>query len=305
MNYKNLPNLDETVIAALSFFADNKVPRLNLKPFSLPIVVGSGNAYNTGQIIFSKIPAIIASESNFKTILSNYKKLINNKTITQAVIISASGEKDSIWEIKLAKKYKLKTTLLTCSQNSSAAKLADKVISYKKLAEPYTYNVSTYLGMILSSGQENAREIKKYLTNLKLNKNLKNYNAFSFILPDEFAAIAPMLEIKRNELFGPYISLRAFSFGEARHAKFVNNSDKELVISFGENKYFGKTANRIEIKLPRNAGNSFIMALSYYLIGKIQAIKTPYFKKNIANFCETGPKAYGTNKAFDIIVPEN
>ncbi len=305
MNYKNLPNLDETVIASLDFFSENKVPQLNLKSYSLPIVVGSGNAYNTGQIIFSKIPAIICSESNFKNILSSYKKLINNKTITQAVIISASGEKDSVWEIKLAKKFKLKTILLTCSKNSSAAKLADQVISYKKLPEPYTYNVSTYLGMILSAGQEEAKGIKEYIAKIKLPKNLKNYTAFSFILPDEFAAISPMLEIKRNELFGPYVSLRAFSFGEARHAKFVNNSDKELVISFGENKYFGYPNNRIEIKIPRNAGNSFIMALSYYLIGKIQAVKTPYFKKNIANFCETGPKAYGSNKAFDIVVPGN
>ena len=111
-----------------------------------------------------------------------------------------------------------------------------------------------------------------------------------------------MLEIKRNELFGSYVSLRAFSFGEARHAKFVNNSDKELVISFGENKYFGLKANRLEIKIPRNAGSSFIMALSYYLVGKIQAAKPAYFKKNIASFCQTGPLAYGSKKPFSVIV---
>jgi hypothetical protein len=111
-----------------------------------------------------------------------------------------------------------------------------------------------------------------------------------------------MLEIKRNELFGPYLSLRAFSFGEARHAKFVNNSDKELIISLGENKYFGLKKNRYEIKIPKNAGNSLIMALTYYLIGKIQAAKPPYFKKNIASFCQTGPLAYGSHKAFEVIV---
>lgn len=300
-----LPNLNETVLAALDFFVKNNPPHLNLKPFSLPIVVGSGNAFNTAQIIFSGRPAIIANESNFKTILNGYKKLISNKTISQAIIISASGEKDSIWEIKLAKKSKLKTILLTCSPDSSAAKLADQVIAYKKLPEPYTYNVSTYLGIILSAGQEEARGIKEYISKIKLPANFKKFTAFSFILPDEFGTISPMLEIKRNELFGPYISLRAFSFGEARHAKFVNNSNKELVISFGENKYFGLKGNRWEIKIPRNAGNSFIMALSYYLIGKIQESKTPYFKKNLANFCQDGPLAYGSKKPFDIIVPGN
>jgi len=302
MNYNNLPNLDETVTRALDFFIKNKPPRLNLKTFSLPLVVGSGNAYNTAQIIFSGQPAIIGNESNFKKILSGYKKLIKNKIIDRAIIISASGEKDSVWEVNSAKKSGLKTTLLTCQAESTAAKLADQVIVYKKLPEPYTYNVSTYLGIILSANHEEARGIREYISKLKLAKDLKKYTSYSFILPDEFSAVAPMLEIKRNELFGPYVSLRAFSFGEARHAKFVNNSDKELVISFGENKYFGKSENRWEIKIPKNAGSSFIMALSYYLVGKIQSIKPAYFKKNIATFCKNGPKAYGSNKPFSIIV---
>lgn len=302
MTYSNLPNLNESVLSALDFFVKNKPPRLNLKNFSFPIVVGSGNAFNTGQIIFSGQPAIIVNESNFKKTLASYKKLINNRTITQAVIISASGEKDSVWEIKLAKKNKLKTTLLTCSADSSAAKLADQTIVYQKLPEPYTYNVSTYLGMILSANNEEARGIKEFIKNLKLPLNFKKYSAYSFILPDEFASLAPMLEIKRNELFGPYLSLRAFSFGEARHAKFVNLSSQELIISLGANEYFGLKNNRLEIKIPKKAGSSFVMALTYYLIGKIQEAKPPYFKKNIKLFCKNAPRAYGEKKSFPIIV---
>ena len=141
MNYNNLPNLDETVISALDFFTKNKPPRLSLKQFSFPLVVGSGNAFNTAQIIFSGSPAIIANESNFKKLLISYKKLIKEKVITQTIVISASGEKDSVWETKLANKYGLKTTLLTCNAESTAAKLANHVITYKKLPEPYTYNV--------------------------------------------------------------------------------------------------------------------------------------------------------------------
>lgn len=302
MNYNNLPNLDETVIAALNFFSKNKPPRLNLKQFSFPLVVGSGNAFNTAQIIFSGTPAIITNESNFKKTLSAYKNLIKNKTIKHAIIISASGEKDSIWETKLAKKFGLKTILLTCSPESTAAKQSNNVIVYKKLPEPYTYNVSTYLGIILSASDEEARGIKDLISKLKLSKDLKKYSSYSFILPDEFAAVAPMLEIKRNELFGPYVSLRAFSFGEARHAKFINNSDKELVISFGENKYFGLKANRLEIKMPKSTKSGLVMALAYYLIGKIQASKPAYFKKNIATFCKNGPLAYESKKPFSVIV---
>ncbi len=302
MAYNNLPNLSETVIAAINFFEKNRPTRFNPKLSGFSLIVGSGNAFNAGQIIFSDQPAIMASESNFKKTINTYKPLIKQKAITQAIIISASGEKDSVWEIKLAEKTGLKTILLTCSPKSTAAGLADRTIVYEKLPEPYTYNVSTYLGMIMSAKKETAAGIKKFITSLKLPKNIKKYKAFSFILPDEFEAIAPMLEIKRDELFGSRVSLRAFSFGKARHAKFVNNSPEELVISFGENKYFGLPGHRWEIKLPKGAGFGLVFALSYYLIGKIQEIKPPYFKKNIASFCKNAPKAYGGSKSFDVIV---
>lgn len=302
MNTKNLPNLDASVLAALDFFTKNPPARLNLQTFSFPLVVGSGNAYNTGLVIFGNRPAIVANESNFAQIIKNYQSWIKNKSITQALVISASGEKDSIWEAKLAKKYGLKTTLLTCNPNSNAAQIADKVIVYKKLPEPYTYNTSTYLGMLLGASGEKVETIKKFLKKIKLPKNFKNYAAYSFLLPDKFGGLAPMLEIKKDELFGPHLSLRAFNFGEARHAKFVNTWNKELVISLGENKYFGFKANRWEIKLPDNAGIGFIMALTYYLIGKIQETKTPYFKKNIAKFCLDGPRAYGPKNPFPLIV---
>jgi hypothetical protein len=306
MKTANLPNLNESVMTALDFFIKNKPPRLDLKRFEFPIVVGSGNAYNTGMAIFGNQPAIVASESNFKQILKNYQTLIKARKITQALIISASGEKDSVWATKLAKQYGLKTTLLTCGADSSAARLAEKIIVYKKLPEPYTYNTSTYLGMFLAASGEKAADIKKFISRLKLSKKLASYQAYAFILPDEFAAITPMLEIKRHELFGPHLSLRAFTAGEARHAKFVHPWDKELVISLGKNKYFGVKESRLEIKLPRRARIGLIMALTYYIVGLIQETKPPYFRKNIAGYCrDYGYKAYGQKKPFTIIVPGN
>lgn len=306
MKTLNLPSLNEIVLAALDFFMKNKPPRLDLRRFKLPIVVGSGNAYNTGLALFGNRPAIIASENNFKQTCQNYHPLIKNKQITQALIISASGEKDSVWEIKLAKRYGLKTILLTCDGNSSAAKIAAETIVFRKLPEPYTYNTSTYLGMFLALSGEKAADIKKFIAGLKLTKKLSAYQAYAFILPDEFAAIAPMLEIKKHELFGPHLSLRAFTYGEARHAKFVHPWNKELVISLGANKYFGAKNHRLEIKLPSGANIGLVMALSYYLIGLIQETKPPYFKKDVTGFClDYGYKAYGQKKPFDIIVPGN
>ncbi len=305
---KNIISLDQGVVNALEFFSKNKLPKLKLNNFNFPIVVGSGNAYNTGHILFSGRKAIIADESTFKKIIESYKDLINKKIIKEVVVISASGEKDSIWEIKLAQKYKLKTTLLTCSPNSSASKIADKVIVYPKISEPYTYNISTYLGMILSATGENPKSILKFIKSLKLKTNFKDYNSYSFVLPDDFIAITPMIDIKKSELFGPKLSLRAFSFGHARHAKFVIRDKKELVITLGneKNMYFGDPQSRWQIKLTSKVDFAFVLCLTYCLVGKIQKNKPPYFKNNIKKYCQDyGPKAYGSKGKFDLIVPGN
>ncbi len=297
-----LPTLAESVIVALNFFVQHQPPRLPLKSFKLPLVVGSGNAYNTGVALFSGQTAILADESDFRHKIKGYSPLIKTGAIKQAVIISASGEKDSVWETKLAKQKGLQTTLLTCRPQSSAAKLADKIIIYDKLPEPQTYNVSTYLGMILSTSGEKTEAIRQNIKKLKLPLDFLNYHAFAFILPDDLAAIAPMIEIKRHELFGSRLSIRAFSAGEARHAKFVIPWEKELVISLGENKYFGLKEHRWQIKRPKGAGLAWAMALTYYLVGRIQAGFPPYFQNHITKYCQTGPKAYGQTKPFDIIV---
>jgi len=306
MSKLELESLNISVLKALEFFRNNKLPRLDLKKYPFPLVVGSGNALNAGQALFSQQKAIFASESNFKEVLIRYKDLIKNKTISHGLVISASGEKDSVWEVKAAQKVGLKTVLLTCSANSNAAKIADEVHVLPKLAEPYTYNVSTYLGMFLAASQEKAGKIEKFILNLKLPKNFRKYQAYSFILPDAWASIAPMLEIKKSELFGPHLSLRAFSLGESRHAKFVIRSKDELVISFGKNKYFGNPKHRLELIPPKDAGQAWAMAVSYFLIGLIQDSKPDYYRQNIKKFCtDYGYKAYPGSKPFPVLVPGN
>ncbi len=303
MKKENLPSLGKITLDAISYFAKKKPSKLNLKNFKFPLVIGSGNAYNAGQIIFGRQKAIFANESNFREITKNYRELISKKIISEAVIISASGEKDSVWEVKLAKKLGLKTSLLTCSPNSSAAKIADHVYIYHKLPEPYTYNTSTYLGMILGVTQEDPKQILKYLKSIKLPRDYREYTSYALVLPDKFAALAPMLEIKGHELFGPKLSLRAFSEGEARHAKFVIRDEKELVISFAKNLYFGQPKHRWEIKLPKNNDYGLMMVITYFLVGQIQEAKTPWFQKNIYNFCnDYGWRPYGGRKPFDVIV---
>lgn len=302
----NIPDLDDIVLQTLDFFTKNPPPSLNINDYNLPFVVGSGNAYNTGLILFADKAAIFADESNFRTILPAFEKAVKSRLITQAVIISASGGKDSVWEIELAKQYGLQTTLITTKAESPAAQIADKVYAFKSINEPYTYNTSTYMGMILGATHESAEEIKQAIGSLKFPKSFGDYKSYSFILPDEFSAICPMLDIKRHELFGPQLSLRAFPQGHARHAKFVIRSKDELVISINtKNDYYGDPESRWNITLPEGVNFATIMAVTYYIVGKMQKSKQQYFKENIGNYVsDYGPKAYGPNtKPFELIVP--
>lgn len=303
----NLPTLDEIVVKSLDFFAQTPPPTLDVSGFSYPFVIGSGNASHTGKILFSGRAAIIGDESNFRTLAGAYKEAITQKLIRDTVVISASGEKDSVWEVEFAKSLGLKTTLLTCKPNSSAARIADTVIAYKSIAEPYTYNTSTYLGMILSVTHEDPGAIKAYLTSLRIPERFATYEAYAFVLPDQYLTIAPMIEIKRDELFGPHVMIRANSQGISRHAKFVHPWDRELVISIGnENPHFGHPDHRWHIPLQETASFGALECLGYYLCGLIQRAKPPYFMEHVEAFCtDYGPKAYGRPEKFDVIVPGN
>lgn len=310
MNKEKIPNhiinLDENVLLALAFFAKNPPPSVNVDEFKSPFVVGSGNAYNTGSIIFSGKDAILADESNFRSIIASSNKKTQDGLLRDAVVISASGGKDSVWEIELAKEHGLKTTLLTTKAQSDAAKVADRAIVFKSIPEPYTYNTSTYMGMLLGATHENPLRIREFIESLKFPSNFADHKGYAFVVPDHFMQVCPMLDIKKSELFGPHVSLRAFSQGHARHAKFVIQTPEELVISLGQkNEHFGDPDHRWDINLPEDSNFAAIMAVTYYIVGRIQASKPPYFKENIARYVsQDGPKAYGHDtKPFDVIVP--
>lgn len=305
-----LDSLHETLVKALSFFAVNRPTKIDLNYFKFPLIIGSGNGYNIARVIFANQAAIFANESNLKQMIkSEIPIILERKIINEVLVVSASGEKDSIWELKLAKKFGLKTLLFTCSPQSGAAKIADEVFNFRKLPEPYTYNVSTYLGMALGATNEDPEFILEFLkqVNTKLPKNFGGYQAYSFILPDDYSDVCAMIDIKKSELFGGKLPLRAFSYGEARHAKFVIRDKEELVISLGKNEYFGLPENRLEIELPEKTAAGLVISVVYYLIGLIQDSKPPYYKQNIAKYCsQYGYQAYGQEqKPFDIIVPGN
>lgn len=285
---KNIPDLDVCVLGALELSSKSKIPSIKV-PYKRPLVVGSGNAEATGRIIFQDKDAVFASESNFES------KLRNIKNIDGIILVSASGGKHAPIIAKAAKKkFRKKVTLITTNENAQAKKFSDKVYVFPKQREPYTYNTSTYMGMILGKTRENPEAIYKYIKNtidkIKL-PNFKKYNGYYLLIPTEFSGIIRMLNVKFIELFGRQISRDVETTEYIKHATTVVPYKDELFISFGDkNTQWGK--HRLNIPLPKNADYGAMMAISYYIIGKIQSQHPQWFKRNIKKYTDHASKVF-------------
>ncbi|MCI0616828.1 hypothetical protein L0244_27945, partial [bacterium] len=171
---------------------------------------------------------------------------------------------------------------------------------FPKNREPYTYNTSTYMGMIIGKTGESPAEIMRFLServdDIAL-PNFSRYDKYFLIVPPKFSGIIRMLQVKFIELFGRRIARDVETSEYMKHAVTVVPSD-ELFISFGdENTLWGKPENRLNIPLPENADYAAMMAIGYYIIARIQKQHRPYFKENIAAYTEKVSKIFGTTIA--------
>jgi len=281
-----IKNLDEVVISALELFIRERPPMPEIPEFRRPLVVGSGNAAPTGKILFHDRDAVFADESTFS------EKIESIPGIDGAVIISASGGKHAPAIAKELRKRKIRAVLLTCNPEAPAKAFAEKTCVFPKQAEPYTYNVSTYLGMVLSKTGEDPKKILEHIKGLKIPQNLRDFNAFFLLVPERFELARPMLLKKFGELFGPMVAARAFTLNQAKHGETVIESEKELFISFGEkNRVFG--AKRLDVPLPGKADYGAMLATGWHVIGQVQKQHPPYFRDSIEAYAKKASRIFG------------
>jgi hypothetical protein len=295
---KKLIDLDQCVINALELFANPKtmLPKPDFRRFAHPLVVGSGNAAATGRIMFADTDAVFADESTYKISL----EVVPN--IDAVVIVSASGGKHApiIAEFLRSRGKTIPILLLTCNKKAEAKKDVDETIEFPWNPEPYTYNTSTYMGMILSKTREDPKAILDHIKKAvnpvvrEFGTPVGSFDAYYLLVPEPLDLIRPMLSTKFVELFGRRVARDVFTKAQAMHATTLVPYDTELFISFGvENDWWGMPQRRLHIPLPSNAGHAAIMAVGYYVIGKIQAQKLPFFKTNVAAYCEDAEKWFG------------
>ena len=277
--------LDTTVMKTLDFFQNQKnLTPIRTENFRFPLVLGSGNAIETGKILFRKNPALFASESDAPD-------KIGLAEIQEIVVISASGSKHAPILIDLAHEHKKVAHLISSTPNSEASGKADHSYIFPKISEPYTYNTSTYFGYIYWSESQNysLENVKNYLQNLE--KNLENFDfsrfsSFFVVIPNEFALLKNMIETKFIELFGRKVARDVATFEQIKHAMTVIPDDNELFVVFGneKNQQFGK--NQLDLPIFDRENYGPMMLGAYFTVGKIQRALPNYFMENIAQYCE-------------------
>ncbi len=296
----DLPDLHTVVFGALELFEESALPVLDLKRFARPIVIGSGNAAVAGRVLFTDTDAVFADESSYKTRLSALP------AIDGAYVISASGSKHAVGIVEYLTERSIPTILFTNNPSAPAKQLLPQGSTYTfpRNREPYTYNTSTYMGMLLAKTHEDPVQIRSYLESElipMIPDGLSAYTAFYFIIPERFTMMAEMFETKFNELFGPRVVFRVFTNEQTKHAKTVVPLDTELFVNFGESEpYFGRKGGRVHVAVPEWIQSAGFMALVYTFIGYIQMQLPPYFKEHIVEYTNEVSAVFGS--AIDPIV---
>ena len=298
-NSESLPDLDAVVLGALEFLEHEDIPTFDPTRFTRPLVIGSGNAILAGKNMFARTDAVFAEEENYQTLLKTIP------SIDAIYIISASGGKHAIGIAEHVATLGLPLFLVTNNSNAPTKAYVpeDHVYVFPHIREPYTYNTSTYLSMILGVSHESPKEILEYIEGTvakTIPPNFNLYHAFVLVTPPEFSILRGMFETKFDELFGVVVPGRAFTSSELMHAKTVVPSDIECYIDFGTaSPPLRYVKSYINIPIPKECGPAMFLAIGYYVIGQIQKSKPPFFKKNIKRYVEEASEFFG--QKIDVI----
>lgn len=296
-----LPDLDEVVMGTLQFLATAAIPHIDVALHTRPLVVGSVNGLSTAKILFESTDAVFADEGNYQEVFAR------TPSIDAVYVVSASGSKHAVFIAQTMRESAVPVYLITSTSNAPAAQYIPKerVFVFPHIREPYTYNTSTYFGMLLGNSTESPTEIREYIESTvapALNNLSDTYTSFVCTVPPRFGLIRPMLETKFDELFAPIITGRSFTSEEIKHAKIVVQSDTQCVLNFGTeaNGYVPK-AQQIHIPLPHACGPVAMLAIAYYVIGRIQKQHEPYFKQSIGGYVARASEVFG--QSVLVIVP--
>jgi len=265
------------------------------------LVCANGNAFYTAQLMLGNGP-IYATDKNFLDHVAG-------RPLEHIVILSASGSK-GIEAVPQHYRGKVPITFFTTTPDSDcehAIRQFDgnfEPIVTPRVTEMHTYNVSTYLGMILAAFGEDIQPIIDHIRE-KVDPALEPYikgskrsgerltfadaTGFYFVLPDSpeevdcnihsFEPIGELYRKKFNELLRDYVSAEVNILNQNDHGEYMPDSPSELYVYMGvKDQGIVPPERSLEVPMPDKltAANKF--AIGYYVISKIIEAHVPIFE---------------------------
>ena len=263
------PSLREVALHAVAHLSRREVPRLPRIPHC-SLIIGSGNAAATGKALY---PAMIhATESDYHEKLSAARHV---------VLISASGAKHAPSIARQAREAEKRVLLITTNPDAPAKAYAERTIITPAVEEPYTYNTSTYAGMLAMLPEKHEWKQVHQLDkkSIRIIPGRKP-RMITFILPARLAWLKDFILTKGDELFAPRIAFRAFTSEEVKHAKTIIPDKREYFILLTT----PDRAVRILLQerwqtrliLPE-ASKAVSLLMTYVLIGRLQEAMPDWF----------------------------
>lgn len=284
-----IPTLDIVVQDALTLF-EKGVPGFPTVPFSRPLIIGSANALEVGRILFRDVPAVYASEVTWERTADLYAP-------DGAVLISASGSKHATGIAAALSARGLQTILITHTVDAPASRSLspEQVYVFPKNREPYTYNTSTYLGLVAAKEQSDVPVVRSALEAALAGLPAVDATAYTFVVPHTYSLITYMVRTKFDELFGTALPGRVFHDEEFKHAKSVVTTDSELYVFFGDadDRVLYESARRVRVPLSEGSYLA-ALAVTYSVVGRIQAVSSPHFSKQLPTYTERASAVFNT-----------
>ncbi len=266
-------SLRESAVRAARFLETVELPSLPHIP-SCALAVGSGNAAATARVLFPT--ALHATESSYTQLLPHVKTVL---------VVSASGAKHAPLIVRTAREAGKRVLLVTTRQDAPAAAFASRVIRTPALDEPYSYNVSTYAGMLALLREDHAwRSVPRYAKRLDAFTLPVRPRMITIVVPDAAFWMIPFLLTKGDELFAARLPLRVFTLSELMHAKTIIPHPREVFLLLGvKSPFFLKDRLVLRVPFP-SASHAVHLLMAYAVIGRIQEIMPDWFGRHIAAY---------------------
>ncbi|MEC8220999.1 MAG: hypothetical protein VX028_02905 [Nanoarchaeota archaeon] len=300
----SIPDLDVVLLGALEKFMRDGLSEIEFPSFDKPLIGASVNALTTAKMLFGE-RAQYVDENTLREDVESLAKQCDG-----AIVFSASGGKHAPILAKQFQELGLDTYAVTCTNGSQVEGVVgrEKTIVTKKNREPYTYNTSTYLGWMFSGVSMDVQDVKElYDFILKevdpvIPKNIHEHFGYYLLVPNTAGYVGNLFDVKFEELFGTLVPWQTHTFETSMHAKTVIAPQYCLAFGEGELPVHVYEENTFRVPLPENFTNAHVMAIGYYVIGKIQRGKHPYFKESLKSYILENKKKGEFAQAINLIV---